>query len=61
MSRLMLNLRNPKKISLYPCRTMDGPFETTLPVITSVFATKDGQQGPEMDVPFSGGPDFEDY
>lgn len=40
MSRLMLNLRDPKMTELYSGRTPQGAGpaeETTLPVVTSVF------------------------
>lgn len=68
MSRLMLNLRDPKMVDLYSGRTPElGAVETTtLPVVTSVFdhhsivpTTKDDEDNElerDLCIPRSGGP-----
>ncbi|KZP23278.1 hypothetical protein FIBSPDRAFT_1042991 [Athelia psychrophila] len=53
MSRLMLNLRDPRMLDPHTGlgRTAEGAVTTTLPVMTSVFL-KDDQPGCESHVPF---------
>ncbi|KZP23491.1 hypothetical protein FIBSPDRAFT_1042930 [Athelia psychrophila] len=50
MSRLMLNLRDPRMINIYSGRTMERTFESTLPVMTSMFATKDDHRGEDIEM-----------
>ncbi|KZP23260.1 hypothetical protein FIBSPDRAFT_1040049 [Athelia psychrophila] len=46
MSRLMLNLRDPRRIGARTCssQTTEGAVDTNLPVMTSVFAKDDERQ-----------------
>lgn len=55
MSRLMLNLRDPRMLDPYTRvgRTTESVVETNLAVITSVFV-KDDQPERETDIPLHG-------